>query len=68
MLGFETSRHTRRWISSGIHDVLAVMMLGVVEQCLNSWLGETPCACVERLFLTPDDSLGIGVVVKIPLQ
>jgi hypothetical protein len=31
-------------------------------------LSETPCTSVERLFLTPDDCLGIGVTVKVFLE
>ena len=44
------------------------MVLGAIEQGLDSRLGETPCTGIERFFLTPNDSLGVGVSVEIFLQ
>jgi len=44
------------------------MVLGIIQQCLDSWLCEAPGASIERLFLTPDNGLGIGVHVKIVFQ
>ncbi len=68
MAGLQSSGHTGTWVSSSIHDVLAVMEFGLVQQSLNSWLGETPCPGIERLFLTPDDRLRIFVSVEVLLQ
>ena len=48
--------------------MLVVMVLGTVKQGLDSRLGETPCTSIEGFFLTPNDSLGVGVSVKIFLQ
>lgn len=44
------------------------MVLCLVEQGLYSGLDETPGSGIERLFLTPDDVLGVGVAVKVLLK
>jgi len=54
--------------TSRIHDMLAVVMLGVVEQGLKARLREAPCTGVERLLLAPNNGLGVGVLVKVLLQ
>lgn len=68
MAGLETSGNRGTRITTGIHDVLAVVVLSLVEQCLDARLGEGPCTGVKRLFLTPDDGLGIGVLVEVLLK
>lgn len=41
------------------------MMLSMIQQGLNSRLHEAPRARVQRLLLTPDDSLGVGVLIEV---
>lgn len=64
----ETRSHRRAGVAAGVHDVLAVVVLGVVEQGLNARLSEAPGTGVERLLLGPDDGLGVGVLVKVLLE
>ena len=45
-----------------------IMILGLIQQSLNPRLGEAPSARIERLFLTPDDCLGVGVHVEVFLE
>ena len=52
-------------VTASVHDVLAVVVLGLVEQGLNARLRETPGTSVERLLLAPDDGLGVGVLVEV---
>lgn len=56
-------RSTR--IATRVHNVLAIMVLGIVQQGLNSRLREGPGAGVERLFLTPDDCLRVRVAIQV---
>ena len=65
VIGLETSSNTGTWVTTSVHDVLSVVVLSVIEKRLDSWLGETPCTSVQRLFLSPDNCLGIGVAVKV---
>lgn len=60
--------HTGAWVPTSIQHVSAVMVLCLVEQCLDSRLGEAPGTGVERLFLTPDDVLGVRVHVEVRFQ
>lgn len=64
----ETSGHRRAGVAASVHDMLAVVVLSVVEQGLNTRLGEAPGTSVERLLLGPDDGLGVGVLVKVLLE
>lgn len=48
--------------------MLAVMELGLVQQGLDSGLSETPGSGIERLFLAPDDGLGVLVGVEVLLE
>lgn len=64
----ETGSHRRAGVAAGVHDVLAVVVLSVVEQGLNARLSEAPSTGVERLLLGPDDGLGVGVLVKVLLE
>lgn len=64
----QACRHRRARVAAGIHDVLAVVVLGLVEQRLDAWLREAPRAGVERLLLRPDNCLCIGVHVQVFLE
>jgi hypothetical protein len=44
------------------------VVLSVVEQSLNTGLGETPSTGVKRLLLAPDNGLGVGVHVEVLLK
>lgn len=55
-------------VTAGVHDVLAVVVLGLVEQSLDAGLGEAPGTGIQRLLLTPDDGLCVGVHVEVLLQ
>lgn len=68
MTGLKTSGHTSAWISTCIHDMLSIVVLGVVQQCLDSRLSETPSTGIERFFLSPNDGLGVRVHIKIFLK
>jgi hypothetical protein len=68
MARLQTRRHTRTWIPARIHDVLAVVVFGMIEECLDARLSEAPGTGVERLLLAPDDGLGVGVHVEVLFQ
>lgn len=68
MTRLQPCRHTCTWVPSGIQDVSAVVVLRLVEQSLDSRLSEAPGSGVERLLLTPDNVLGVGVHVEVLLQ
>lgn len=68
MTALETSGDTGTRVSASVENVLPVVVLGLVEQRLNAWLRETPGTCIKRLFLCPNDRLGIGVGVEVFLQ
>lgn len=44
------------------------MVLGMVQQRLYPGLREAPSARIQRLFLCPDNVLGVGIHVQILLQ
>ena len=44
------------------------MVFGLVKQGLDPWLRESPTARIQRLFLTPDNVLCVGVHVEIFLE
>lgn len=46
MRGLQTGRHRRRRVAASVHDVLPVVVLGVVQQGLDTRLGERPGASV----------------------
>jgi hypothetical protein len=46
----------------------AVMVHGLVEEGLDARLGVAPGSCIERLFLAPNDILGVRVPVKVVLK
>jgi hypothetical protein len=64
----ETSGDRGTGVSASVHDVLAGMVLSVVEQSLDTGLGEAPGTGVERLLLAPDDGLGVRVHVEVLLK
>ena len=68
MARLQTRGYTSAWVSAGVHNMLTVVVLSVVQQGLNSWLNERPGTSVKGLLLTPNDGLGIGVLVEILLQ
>lgn len=68
MTTLQPSRDTGTRISSCIHDMLAIMELGVIQQRLDTRLREAPRAGIQGLFLTPDDCLGVLVGVEVVAQ
>lgn len=60
--------HTSTRISPSIHDMFPIVVLSVIQQGLNPRLREAPRAGVQRLLLSPDDGLGIGIHVEVLLQ
>lgn len=61
----QSRRHTTAGVTGGEHDVLVVVMLGVVEKGLDSGLSEDPSTGVGGLFLTPDNGLGVRIRVEV---
>ena len=45
-----------------------IVMLGLIQQGLESGLGEAPRARIQRFLLRPDDGLGVGVGVEVFLE
>ena len=68
MTGFQSRRHTCAGIPSSIHDVLAIVVLCLIEQRLYPRLREAPAACIKRLLLTPNDCSSIRVHIQIRLE
>ena len=68
MARLQSGSHACTWVTAGVHDVFAVVVLGLVEQGLQARLGERPSTGVKRLFLAPDDGLGVGVRIQVLLQ
>lgn len=68
MSGFQTSGHRRRRIASCVHHVASVVVLSLVQECLNTWLDEAPGASIQGFFLTPNDGLGVLVCVQVLLK
>jgi hypothetical protein len=58
----------RAGAATGVHDVLPVVVLRLVEQRLDARLREAPRARVERLLLRPHNRLGVGVLVEVLAQ
>lgn len=55
-------------VAAGVHDVFPIVVLGVIEESLDTGLREAPGAGVEGLLLGPDDGLGVGVHVEVLLE
>ena len=68
MRPLQPRRHTRAGIPPRIHDVFPIMMFRLVQQSLQARLRETPRTRIQRFFLSPDDSLGVGVLVEVLAQ
>lgn len=66
--GLETRGNRGAWGTTGVQYMAAVVVLCGIEQSLNTGLDEAPGTGVERLFLSPDDVLGIGIAVEVLLQ
>ena len=54
--------------AAGVQDVAAVVVLGGVQQGLDTGLGVRPGTGVQGLLLAPNDVLGVGVAVQVLLQ
>lgn len=67
-MGLETGGDRGRRVAAGVHDVLVVVELGVVEKSLNAGLNKAPGTSIERLLLRPHDGLGVLVGVEVLLQ
>lgn len=65
---FQTSSNRRARATASVHDVFAVVVLGLVEQSLDAGLHKAPGTGVERLLLGPDDGLRVWVHVEVLLQ
>lgn len=61
--GLETGSHGGAGGATGIQDVTAVVVLGGVQEGLQTGLGVRPSTGVQRLFLAPDNVLGVGVAI-----
>jgi hypothetical protein len=68
MCWLEARCYTGTRVTACIHDVLAIMILGLIEECFNARLSERPAASVQGLFLTPNNGLSVGVHVKVFLK
>lgn len=66
--GLETGGNRCARGTTGVEDVAAVVVLGSVEQSLDAGLGKAPGTGVQRLLLSPDDVLGVGVAVEVLLE
>lgn len=65
MAGLETRSHRGTGVTSSIHDVFPVVVLGYVQDRLDTRLREGPRAGIKRFLLTPHDGLGIGVAIEV---
>lgn len=68
MSGLQSRRHAGTGVPTRIQDVPAVVVLRLIQQCLDPRLSEAPCARIEGLFLTPDNVLSVRVHVKVLFQ
>lgn len=68
MRALQPRRHTRARIPPSVHDVLPIVVVGFVQQRLDARLSETPRARIKRLFLAPNDVLGVRVHVEVFLE
>lgn len=64
----QTCSHGCAWVATSVHDMLVVVVLSLVEQRLDTRLRKCPSTSVQRLLLSPDNGLGIGVAVEILLE
>lgn len=68
MRALQPRRHASAGVPPRIQDMFPIMMFGLIQQGLDTGLSETPSAGVERLFLAPNDVLGVGVHVEVFLE
>lgn len=68
MTALQASGHTSAWVTTGVQDMAPVVVDSLVEEGLNAGLHVAPASSVERLLLTEDDVLGVGVAVEVLLQ
>ena len=68
MRSLQSSSHRRGWVSASIHDVLTIVVFGVIQESLNSRLGKRPSTGIKRFLLSPDDSLSVRVLVEVFLE
>jgi hypothetical protein len=66
--GLETGCDGGAWGPTSVEDVATVVVLSLVQQGLNTGLGVAPSTGVQRLFLSPDNVLGVRVAVQVLLQ
>jgi hypothetical protein len=63
--GLQPRRNTCARIAACVHDMLVIMMLRLIKECLDARLGEGPGTGIQGFFLAPDNCLGVGVHVQI---
>lgn len=68
MDGLETGSHRGTGGAAGVQDVATVVVLGRVQEGLDTGLGVRPGAGVQRLLLAPHNILSVGVAVEVLLQ
>jgi len=68
MHGLQSSCYTGAWIPAGVHDVLVIMVFGLVEEGLDAGLSERPSTGIEWLFLAPNNGFGIRVHIEVLLK
>jgi len=66
--GLKTGSHGGAGGATGVQDVTAVVVLGGVQEGLQTGLGVRPSTGVQRLLLAPDNVLGVGVAIQVLLQ
>jgi len=65
MRSLQSSSHRRRWVAASIHDVLTIVVFGIIQESLNSRLGKRPSTGIKRFLLSPDNSLSVWVLVEV---
>jgi hypothetical protein len=65
MTCLQPGRHTRTRIPPRIHNMSPIVMLRLIQQRLDPRLHKTPPPRVQRLLLTPNDRLGVLVLIKV---
>lgn len=68
MCALQPRRDGRARVAAGIEDMFPIMMFRGIQQGFDAGLREAPSTCVQRLFLTPDDVLGVGVSIEVFFQ
>jgi hypothetical protein len=66
--GLKTGGHGGTRCATSVHDVATVVVLGRVQQCLDTGLDVAPRTGVQRFFLGPDDVASVGVAVEVLLE